>query len=143
MCQQPLTCRKLSFCHLCQVVGVIVFPYYWSCLRVHLCRQLGDTGIPPSSLFIIIILPPVWSAIPYSLGTQLGLMVFLGKIGADHKCKETKIMGIVVFLGKVEDDVCFFGLLERKMMAGSVFSSFLLVTNESIWNFLVLTDFSF
>jgi len=29
------------------------------------------------------------------LGTQLGLMVFLGKIGADHKCKETKIMGIV------------------------------------------------
>jgi hypothetical protein len=70
--------------------------------------------------------------LPYSWGTQLGLMVFLGKIGADHKCKETKIMGFVVFLGKVEDDVCFFGLLERKMMAGSVFSSFLLVTNESI-----------
>jgi hypothetical protein len=34
-------------------------------------------------------------------------------------------------------------LLERKMMAGSVFSSFLLVTNESIWNWLILTDFSF
>jgi len=66
------------------------------------------------------------------LGTQLGLMVFLGKTGADHKCKETKIMGIVVFLGKVEDDVCFFGLLERKMMVGSVFFSFLLETNESI-----------
>jgi hypothetical protein len=34
-------------------------------------------------------------------------------------------------------------LLERKMMVGSVFFSFLLETNESIWNWLVLTDFDF
>jgi len=101
MCQQPLTCRKLSFCHLCQVGGVIVFPYYWSCLRVHLCWQLGDTGIPPS-LFIIIILPPVWSATttPIFLGDTAWFNGVLGKNRGWSQMQGNKNNGFCCFFGE-------------------------------------------